>query len=233
MPKKEAVKKMLNNADKGTVETKRKIKTIICKNCGSEHDANFIKCPNCGYNRFFNVLKTFMISLIVSFVTFSSIYSIIKLNQISDAIEALNLQVNANTSDSQTETYDISQASYYNDLLLTGDVDLNSLGDDYILYFHQDGCQYCMEANVYIDIYIANKFNETVPIYFVTPASSVSLFNDKLFGEYKTEDGTTMYGVESTPTFVRMNKNKIVDKQVGAEQGFTLLDEVVKEIKGE
>lgn len=234
MPNKEAVKKMINGQEHGAINYSPITKTIICKKCGSEYNANFIKCPNCGYNRFMNALKVFLISLIVSFITFSSVYTVVGINKLRESVEQLSANINNSTySDSTVEVYDISQASYYNDYLLKDNVDLSSLGNDYILYFHQDDCQYCMQANVYIDAYIGNKFNEKVPIYFVTPQSNNALFNSEIFGEYTTEDGTTMYGIDSTPTIVRMNKNKMVTKAIGSDEGFNLLDTVVKEIQGE
>lgn len=197
-------------------------KSIVCKKCGQEHDSNMIRCPECGYNRFVNYLKIFTVSLLAAFLLFASTFTMIKVNQISQKVDAIetDLKYGGTVNLSSAQTYNIETASYYNDLLLTDADDISKLGDDYILYFHQATCSHCQEANVFVDMYVSMDINKYVPIYFVTPDSAPALFSNTMFGSE---------GITSTPTFVRMTNGNIAQTAVGSDEGYNMLTPIVEQ----
>lgn len=198
------------------------VKNIVCKKCGQEHDKNMIRCPKCGYNRFANYLKIFLIALLSTFMLFSSIFTMVKVINIDNKVESIeqSIQYGGSTGESLAQTYDIESASYYNDLLLTDEDDISKLGDDYILYFHQLTCSHCQEANVFVDMYVSMNINKHVPIYFVTPDSAPALFSNTMFGSE---------GVTSTPTFVRMTNGNVAQTAVGSDEGYNMLTPIVEQ----
>lgn len=204
------------------MKNQKEVKNMVCKNCGQEHDKNMIRCPECGYNRFANYLKIFVVSLLAAFMLFASIFTMVKVIQISEKIDAIEVILNnggaGNSSNAQT--YNIETASYYNDLLLTDADDISKLGDDYILYFHQATCSHCQEANVFVDMYVSMEANKYVPIYFVTPDSAPELFANKMFGSE---------GITSTPTFVRMTNGSVAETVIGTDEGYNMLTPIVEQ----
>lgn len=131
--------------------------------------------------------------ILIYFVVFS-IFITYKISIIEAQI--INIDSNQNINN----TLDISTMNYYNDLSITDDnyKDVINKGE-YMLYFHQEKCDYCFESNVLIDKYITAG-NE---IYLLTPNNAHELFNN--------------YEVESTPTLIIVENNNVVKKIVGSD----------------
>lgn len=97
---------------------------------------------------------------------------------------------------------DISTKDYYSQLIVSDDnyKEIIENSNDYLLYFHQDECEYCYESNVIIDEYITNKKGK---IFFITPQSSIALFKDN--------------NIESTPTLIEVKNNIQTQKIIGSD----------------
>ena len=131
--------------------------------------------------------------VLIYFVIFS-IFITYKINSIEAQI--INIDSYQNTKN----TLDISTMNYYNELSITDDNYKDVINSkNYMLYFHQEKCDYCFESNVLIDKYITAG-NE---IYLLTPNNAYELFNN--------------YEVESTPTLIVFENNKVVEKIVGSD----------------
>lgn len=91
--------------------------------------------------------------------------------------------------------YDItvSKQRYYENYLLT---DNNFEGmvekqDSYYIYFHQEGCSACHDADPYINEYVISDKQDQKPVYFAIPELDKKLFEK--------------FNIESTPTLVVVN----------------------------
>lgn len=155
-----------------------------------------------------------LIAILSIYLLFVSTFTMIKVLNIEDKISTLNI---SNNNESVAETLDITTKDYYSNYLATDDNFDNMINgvDTYILYFHQDNCQYCMEANVFIDRYIELGYMNYVPVIFVNPDSANEIF-DK-------------YDIEGTPTAIYHvdGKDTIYD---GADEIWTLFDELVASV---
>ena len=122
----------------------------------------------------------------------------------------------------ETNTLQISAMTYYKDYELTNPSTIEDLKKegDFMIYFHSDTCQYCLEANVFLNQYITLGYQNNTPIYFATIDKVEELFDDDRFQ------------VESTPTMTYYSKNNdVFTSYVGTDDIFTLLDELVKNSK--
>lgn len=119
------------------------------------------------------------------FICFS-IYATINLNSINEKLNNTNIDYKL----------DIKEKEYYNSHLLNNINEINDL-NEYILYFHQDNCEYCLKTNVLMDKLITST---NTNIYLLTPERYKDIFDEKQ--------------IESTPTLIYI-KNNIEKKYVG------------------
>lgn len=202
-----------------------------CRHCGTEYNALFRSCPNCGYSFMREMLKGLSL-LIIAAGLFTAIF--ITGNKVcalsttvdemkEDLIQTKNSVLTMSTAQNEpveNEAIDITGLSYYEEQKIVSGMDLAALEEDYLIYAHQDGCPACIEANEYIYAYLANGYPNYLPIFFITPDSAEEIFFDVL-------------GCMETPTVYRMTKNEVVEKETGVEGVFNLLDRVVKKANGE
>lgn len=204
----------------------KKIIERQCKNCGEMYDSNYKSCPNCGFNPFKETLKYVIIGLCIGILIFTFINTFILMSNhksLEQKIDSIGNIVSGQTMQQTGSEIDISNYTFYDDYVLYDGTILENLGDDYFLYFHQDGCEACMEANAYVlsyyNITVSKESKEYIydskPIYFVTPNTSNELF-DK-------------FNVDSTPTLIRMNKDIEIERGIGVDYVDTTLGNIVKE----
>lgn len=197
-----------------------------CKNCGEMYDSNYKSCPHCGFNPFRETFKYIVIGLSVGILAFTFVNTFILISNqktLEQKVDALGNIVSNQTTQERGFDIDITNYTFYDDYVLYDGVVLQSLGDDYFLYFHQDNCSACMEANAYIlsyyNITVSKDSKEYIydskPIYFVTPETSNELF--------------TKFNIENTPTLIHMKKDKEIERGIGVEYVDTTLGNVVKE----
>lgn len=207
-------------------------KLIVCQKCKTTFDANLIRCPSCGHNRFLVTIKYALLGLLIAFLLFTGIYTLVKINQIDANIisgfdymqyQFENLQSSAGTvtSDSANQ-YDISTHPYYQGKELTASDDLSKVADDYLLYFHQHGCGACNELNTFIKTYVESDDVEILPIYFVTPDTGDPVFQNTMFGEN---------GVTETPTIFRIKNGEAVNSAVGVQSCINLVNKSISDYK--
>lgn len=132
--------------------------------------------------------------LIVIFITyflFITIFLATKINKIENYLVP-------NTTNNKLN---IIEKTYYKDNLLTDDTYNDYINDDeYILYFHQENCNYCLETNVLIDSLVENN---KIKIYFLTPDLAHNVF--------------TSNNIESTPT-IKYVKDGYEETYVGSKE---------------
>lgn len=134
---------------------------------------------------------------------------------INKKIQDINLSFSTDNNINETETLNILSKEYYSNYLATDDNFNNMIKDvdEYVLYFHQENCAYCMEANVFVDKYIQLGYMNYVPIIFLDLESSNSIF-DK-------------YNIENTPTAIYHTNNE--DKvYTGIDEIWNLFDSLVQ-----
>lgn len=202
------------------------MKNIKCNKCGHEFDSNMIKCPECGHNRFVDYIIVAGKSIMITALLVLSVISLVLVTSVNQKLDTLQTDVTSiksvitGGSSQSSESYSIEQDAYYQGRELSGDVDLSTLEDDYILYFHQYDCSACKALNMYVKSFIEYGAVEDCPIYFVTPDSSQPLFNNTMFGEH---------GVQSTPQMFRMSKDQIKASAEGVDACVDLMDNVVND----
>ena len=204
-------------------ETKvRTYKEIKCKRCGYTHSSNDRECPNCGFSVIRELLKIIIAVLIAAMVIGSITFLIIRVNKLETSVKDLTEQVEELTevvnSGSTSSEYDITDLEYYDSQLILDGANLESLGDDYLIYALQDGCSACATANEYIYYFLYYGYPDYIPMYFVTPESANEIFYETL-------------NCESTPTLYRMSGGEIVESAVGVDDVYTMLDNITQEAK--
>ena len=141
------------------------------------------------------------------------------INELKETISSINLQ----NSQDQIESLQISDMAYYPDYELDNSMQIElEEGKDFMIYFHSRECQYCLEANVYLNQYITLGYQDYVPVYFATYDKSPDLFeNDK-------------FVIESTPTMVYFDSSEeTYSLYEGVDDILTLLDNLVKDANNE
>ncbi|MGB4984225.1 MAG: thioredoxin family protein [Erysipelotrichaceae bacterium] len=119
---------------------------------------------------------------------------------------------NSEESTKRDETQYLEKSDYYQSHVITDkNIDLSKISKgSYLVYFYQNGCGYCEEANYYLNSFIEFKLTEKIDIYFVNLSST------KINVE-----------VKSTPTiFLYENGEKTVIN--GSDKVFELLDGFAK-----
>ena len=89
----------------------------------------------------------------------------------------------------------ISKQEYYDNYLFT-DGNHESLVEnlnEYYIYFHQEGCSACHDADPIINEYVISDKQKQVPIFFAIPGLDKGLFEE--------------YNIESTPSLVIIKNN--------------------------
>lgn len=206
--------------EKKKVEVKEKVyKKVKCYKCGYVYDDIYKRCPECNASNTLHYLGIFTIALVATYLVVAVTFTMIKTIKLENAIKALQFSANNyGYVDANTEIYDITQASYYESMKATDENFENMIKDvdSYILYFHQDGCEYCLHANTFINAYVQLGYTNEVPVIFVTPQYANSIF-DK-------------YAIESTPTAI-YHANGEDKTYVGDEEIFNLFDGLVTKIE--
>lgn len=192
-----------------------------CYKCGHVYDSNFKRCPECNASNTLHTLSIIGICTVVALICFNISFTTIKVNEISNKLDTLNESIkNINgysyQSDASEDTFNIMSASYYSNYEITDDnlAFMTEGVDKYILYFHQETCQYCLQANVFVNSFIELGFNEAVPVFFVTPDKADTVFDQ--------------YNVESTPTAIVIENGTQTNTAVGPDEIFTVFDNIVK-----
>ena len=197
--------------EKNEVKSYKKIK---CFKCGNVYDDIYKRCPKCNHSNTLEILAIVGIVLVACYLIFASTYTLVKVNKLENKLNSISFASANNNYASSNETLDISQTDYYNNYLATDDNFENMINgvDTYILYFHQDGCQYCMEANAFIDRYVQLGYMNAVPVIFINPESANNVF--------------TKYNVQDTPLAIYHNNGSDTTYK-GAEEIYNLFDEIV------
>lgn len=192
----------------------------ICRRCGEIYDARFKRCPKCNEPNSiaFVVFKIIGITLLTTMITTSFVLSLMTYQKVKEIEETLiNLEVTNDNYYSQKGT-DLKQYDFYAPNEISGE----ALPSDkhFLLYFHQDDCPYCMETNEYIVMYFAtgdenkeNLVSESIPIYFITPESSSSLFDN--------------FAIESTPTLLELEDGEVKSMAQGSDESIAMLKNIV------
>ena len=201
------------------------MKERTCRKCGKKYDANYMACPHCGNNPYRNAFQGVLIGLCVFMLIAGFANSIVLLVNQKKMYESLSSQIasisGGNTS-GQSESEGVNLADYPEILekyAISDSTDLKTLGDDYFLYFYQDGCVNCEISNQFIASYYYLGVNDTTPIYLAYLNECENLFSQ--------------FDVEGTPTLVRMTANQQVSKVSGYDAVYEVLDPIVREYTGE
>ena len=194
------------------------MREIECKKCGKKYDANFRSCPHCGNNPLRNVLTGILVGICVFMLTAAFANSIAALVRQKIFYEDLTNRIASIEAGSSGEQKGVN-LNAYPEILNTYGIDdntkLEELGNDYFLYFYQEGCVNCEVSNQYIVTYYYMGVNESVPIYLVNPESGGTLFD--------------RFKVTGTPTLIRMVDGKETEIAEGYNLVYNALDPIVTE----
>lgn len=196
------------------------MKEIECKKCGQKYDSNYKSCPHCGNNPFRNTLLGILIGLCVFMLAATFANSIVLLINQKATFETLNEQIaNISTNSSGQQTSEGVDLANYPEITdaygISDETNLDVLAKDHLLYFYQKGCVNCEISNQYIVSYYYLDLNDVLPIYLVNLEGSEKLFEK--------------YNVDGTPTIIRITDGKEVERGVGFEETFNIMDPIVRE----
>lgn len=216
---------------------------IYCSKCGKQYEESEKCCPECGAEnplhfkkKVKTITKAASVAVVVLLVVSSLVISIICLNkvnnlqnQLDDVTDYLNSISSNEAAAPGGEIYieDVLKEDYTNHLLNDNTVPKE---DEYFIYFHSQTCTYCLSyGNQYVVSYWAMPTEEVsedtdpntvkyiyddVPVYFAEPETSGTVFDQ--------------YGIESTPTIIKVVNGQVEAKGEGYEEVYKLLDEVIQ-----
>jgi len=209
---------------------------IYCNKCGKKYDGSLSKCPECGEpnsklfkKKTINVVKYFIFGVLAGCVIATLVISVFNYKKISDLSAKFDaLTMSGDTSVDSSTAVNLSDYTFYDEYLLTD----TKLPDkkDYFIYFHSDTCSYCV---AYGNSYILTYYN--IPV----SEDSDNYIYDEIpvyFAEAGTEAGDLIaeqFGIESTPSIIRIHNGEVVAMGDGYEEVYELVGDVVNSYYGE
>lgn len=201
--------------------------TQICPKCGREYTKLYRFCPQCGYNARKSIFIILSLTLAIVVMMALEGFVAVKAATFEKRLENMEEKMEQGFSTLATlpkteeqEDYDITKLQYFADHLIGPDTSLESLGEDYLIFAMQEGCPACEASFEYVYLFLYYGYPDQVPMFYITPESSEDIFYNEL-------------SCTDTPTLYRMNGNTVVDKAVGTDGVFELLDQIVSEVKDE